>query len=43
MPDKEAALLAIPEDMCRQDYCTIPCESICRSSRSSENVPYNEG
>ena len=28
--------------MCRQDYCIIPCKSICRSSRSSENVPYNE-
>ena len=37
-PDKETALLAIPEicvDICRQ-------KSICRSSRCSKNVPYYE-
>ena len=42
MPDKETALLAIPE-MCKQDYCIVPCEFICRSSRCSENIPYHEG
>ena len=41
MPDKEAAILAIPE-IC-QNHCIIPYKSICRSSRCSENISYNEG
>ena len=28
--------------MCGQNHCTVPCKSICRSSRCSKNVPYYE-
>ena len=42
MPDKELAVLAIPEICVRQDYCIIPHKSICRSSRSSEDLSHNE-
>ena len=42
MPDKESAVLAIPE-ICRQDYCIVPHKSIHRSSGCSENVSHNEG
>ena len=41
--DKETALLAIPEMCMDKNHCLVPCESICRSSRCSENVPYYEG
>ena len=37
-PDKEMALLAIPK-ICVDKII----ESICRSSRCSKNVPYDEG
>ena len=39
-PDKETALLAVPEICCGQNHCIVPCKSICRLSRCSENVPY---
>ena len=42
-PDKETALFGNTWDMHGQNYCIVPCEPICRSSRSSEDIPYYEG
>ena len=42
-PEKETALLAIPEICMDKIIAFIPCESICRSSRCSKNLSYYEG
>ena len=42
-PDKEAAVLVIPEICCRQNYYIISHKSIHRSSGCSENISHNEG
>ena len=41
-PDKEAAVLAIPET-CIDKIIALYHTSICRSPRCSENISYNEG
>ena len=41
-PDKEAAVLAIPE-ICMDKIIALYHTSICRSSGSSENISYDEG
>ena len=38
MPDRETALLAVPE-VCRQDHNVIPYQSLCRTSMCHKNVP----
>ena len=42
MPDKESAVLAIPEMCVAKIIMFIPHKSICRSSRCSEDISHNE-
>ena len=42
-PNKEPAVLVIPEICVDKIHCIIPYRSICRSSRCSGNIPYHEG
>ena len=41
IPGKEAAMLAVPEILCRQNNYPVPLNFICRTSRSHKNISYD--
>ena len=40
-PEKNDSTISNTQDMCGQNHCIVPCESICRTSRCSENIPHH--